>query len=161
MKFAAFALFAALPLAAAAQVSKEDIKKLAAAGVSEDVILTYVRANGGAPRMSADDIVELKKAGVGDRVLAALAGSTSAPAPAVVERVVEKPVYVPQTTYVYSSTPSYYTYDSYPSYYYRPYVYASWYPRSYYSGWCGPSYRSSYYYSSCRPRVGVSIGWRW
>ncbi len=155
MKFAAFALFAALPLTAAAQASKEDIKKLAAAGVSEDVILTYVRANGGAPRMSADDIVDLKKAGVGDRVLNALAGSTSAPAPAVVE----KPVYVPQPTYVYSSTPVYY--DSYPSYYYRPYVYSSWYPRYYYSGWCGPSYRSSFYYSSCRPRVGVSIGWRW
>jgi hypothetical protein len=160
MKIAAFALFAALPLAAAAQVSKEDIKKLAAAGVSEDVILTYVRTNGGAPRMSADDIIELKQAGVGDRVLGALAGMTTVPAPSVVERVVEKPVYVPQTTYV---TSSYDYYEPY-AYAYRPVYYtSSWYPRYYYSGWCGPSYRSSFHYSSshCRPRVGISLGWRW
>lgn len=170
MKFAAFAfVFAVLPLAADAQVSKADIKKLAAAGVSEDVILTYIRANGGAPRMSADDLVDLKQAGVGDRVLASLAGATTspaAPAPAPIERVVERPVYVPQTTYVYPAASSYwcgshYAYDHCKPYYYRPYVaYAGWYPR-YYNSW-GVGY-TRYWGGHCRPRTGVSvgIGWGW
>jgi len=171
----AFAFLAALPLAAAAQVSKDDIKKLVSAGVSDDVVLTYVRANGPAPRMSADDLIELKQAGAGEKVLGALASGSSAPAPAprteVVERVVEKPVYVPQTTYVYS-TPSvssywcssHYGYDSCHTYV-RPVVSYSYYPRYYYSGsyygsYCGPSYYRSHHYSS-RPRFGLSVGWRW
>ena len=176
---ATLAFLAVLPLAAAAQVSKEDIKKLVAAGVSEDVVLTYVRANGPAPRMSADDLIELKQAGAGDRVLSALAGGSPSPAPVpvpavrteVVERVVERPVYVPQTAYVYSNPgvstywcSSHYSYDG-CSHYVRPIVtyasyssYSSCYPRSYYS----PSYfGSSYYHCSSRPRVGISVGWRW
>ena len=165
MKFTWFALFTALPLAAAAQASKDEVKKLAAAGVSEDVILTFVRARGGAPRMSADDLVDLKNAGVGDRVLAYMAGSTNAPAPAP-ERAVERTVYVQQPTYVYASTPYYgygydYGYDSYPAYYYRPYFYRPYYYRPYYSGWYG----SPYYASGCGPRLGfslgVGIGWGW
>jgi hypothetical protein len=171
---ATFGFLAALPLAAAAQVTKEDIKKLVAAGVSEDVVLTYVRANGPAPKLSADDIVELKQAGAGEKVLAALAaGTTSAPAPAprteVVERVVEKPVYVPQTTYVYSTPSSssywcssHYSYDGCHTYV-RPIVtygyYSSWYPRHYYGGYYGGYYRSSHCYP--RSRVGISVGWRW
>ena len=43
----AISFLAALPLALAAQVSKEDLRKLAAAGISDDVILSYVKANGG------------------------------------------------------------------------------------------------------------------
>ena len=168
----AFAFLAALPLAAAAQVTKEDIKKLVAAGVSEDVVLTYIRANGPAPRMSADDIIELKQAGAGEKVLASLAGAPAV-RPQVVERVVEKPVYIPQSTYVYSTPPassywcsSHYGYDS-CSHYVRPIVtysaypsyYSSCYPRSYYYG--ASWYGSSHYYSSHRPRVGISVGWRW
>jgi hypothetical protein len=185
MKLAAVALFAALPLAAAAQVSKDDIKKLAVAGVSDDVILTFVRANGGAPRMSADDLVELKKAGAGDRVLASLAGTSTsdAAAEAPSERVVERPVYVTRPTYVYS-TPyagsgwcgSHYAYDSCGSYYYyRPtYLYASTYPRYWGSGWYGHGGYygggwgvglgySRYWGGHCGSRYGVSVGlgWRW
>ncbi|HEX7899644.1 MAG TPA: hypothetical protein VF950_17880 [Planctomycetota bacterium] len=181
--FAALAFLAALPLAAAAQVSKEDIKKLVAAGVSEDVVLTYVRANGPAPRMSADDLIELKQAGAGEKVLAALAsGTTSAPAPR--PQVVEQPAYAPQTTYVYSTPPassywcsSHYSYDG-CSTYVRPVVSYGYYP-SYYGGYgyygggyCGPSYYRRPYYSGyyggyyggrcgSGARVGVSIGWRW
>src|SRR5258707_360108 len=58
----ALTFLAALPLAAIAQVSKEDLKKLAAAGISDDVILSYVRANGGVARLSADDVIELENA---------------------------------------------------------------------------------------------------
>jgi hypothetical protein len=170
---AAFTFLAALPLAAAAQVSKEDIKKLVAAGVSDDVVLTYVRANGPAPRLSADDLIELKQAGAGEKALAALAGGgSSAPAPAPRVEYVEKPVYVPQTTYVYS-TPSassywcssHYSYDGCGTYV-RPIVNYSYsgyyYPRhSYYYGssYCGSYYGGHHYYS--RPRVGISFGWRW
>jgi hypothetical protein len=160
-KFAlAFAALAALPLAASADVSKEDIKKLVAAGVGEDVILTFIRANGPAHKLSADDVVELKQAGASERVLGAMMGASSA-APArrveTVERVVEKQVYVPQTTYVYS-TPSYY----YPSVYSYgscyPYTY---YPRYSYGGYYGSYYRGYGGYRYYGPRVGVSVGWCW
>lgn len=163
----------------AAQVTKEDIKKLVAAGVSEDVVLTYVRANGPAPKLSADDLVELKQAGAGEKVLAALAaGTTNAPAPRT--EVVEKPVYVPQTTYVYSQPAassywcsSHYGYDSCSTYVRPVYTYAGYYPR-YYGGYYGSGYyRGGYvgygwgrgYYGGghCYPRarVGVSVGFRW
>ena len=185
MKFAAFALFAALPLAAAAQVPKEDIKKLAVAGVSEDVILTYIRANGGAPRMSADDLVELKQAGVGDRVLATLAGTSTSAAAAEpsYERAVERPVYATRPTYVYAAPNasagwcgSHYAYDYCAPYYsyYRPtYLSAGYYPNYWRSGWYGGGYYgggwgvglgySRYWGGHCGSRYGVSVGlgWRW
>ncbi|HYF00688.1 MAG TPA: hypothetical protein VEJ18_17335 [Planctomycetota bacterium] len=163
------AFLVAAPLAAVAQASKDDIKKLAAAGVSDEVILAYVRSNG-APRLSADELIELKNAGVTEKVLAALA-SPAAPAPApstpapatrteVVERVVEQPVY--RTQYVYTPSVSsywcsaHYCYDSCRPYYYYPtYTYVRPYP--YYSSYyCGPSYR---YYSY--PRVSVGFGFSW
>jgi hypothetical protein len=166
-KFAlAMAVLAAAPLAAAADVTKEDVKKLVAAGISEDVILSYIRNNGPVVKLSADDVVELKQAGASERVLAAMMGTApAAPAarPDVVERVVEKPVYVPQTTYVYS-TPSYVypTYSSVWCYrhscydscggYYRPYYYSS--------SYCYPRY--SYYYPSVgfsNYRSGYHRGW--
>ncbi len=173
MKFAlAFATLAALPLAAAADVSKEDIKKLVAAGVGDDVIVTFIRANSPVHKLSADDVVELKQAGASEKVLGALMGSApAAPARKVetVERVVEKQVYVPQTTYVYSTPsyypssyyyggyyPGYYSYGSYyPSYAYYPRYSYSYYRPHVYRGYSGYSYRA---YS---PRVGVSVGWCW
>src|SRR5688572_19076491 len=94
----ALAFLAGLPLAAAAQVSKEDIKKLAVAGISDDVILSYVKANGPVAKLSAEDLVELKQAGTSEKVLTAiLAGPAPAPAPA------------PATaTYAVETTPYYY-----------------------------------------------------
>lgn len=188
---ATLAFLAAVPLAAVAQVTKEDIKKLVAAGVSDDVVLTYVRANGPAPKMSADDIVELKQAGAGEKVLAALASGTntpSTPAPEPVPaQVVERPVYVPQTTYVYSQPgvssywcSSHYCYDSCSTYvrpivtYSTPYYYSYpyWsrpyygYAPRYYSSWYRPSFGVGvgygWGYRSCgRSRVGISVGWGW
>lgn len=171
-KFAlAFATLAALPLAAAADVSKEDIRKLVAAGVGDEVIVSFIRANSPVHKLSADDVVELKQAGASERVLGALMGSApAAPARRVetVERVVEQPVYVPQTTYVYS-TPYYYG-SYYPSSYYYGSCYPSYYyPRYSYSSYCGPTYYRGYSgyagygygYRSCGPRVGISVGYRW
>src|SRR6188508_1879234 len=97
MKTLAMALtfLAALPLAA--QVSKEDIKKLAAAGISDDVILSYVKANGPVAKLSAEDVIELKQAGTSEKVLSVIvAGSMPAPAPAAPAA----PAPAPPTTYV-------------------------------------------------------------
>ncbi len=144
----AIAFFAALPMAAAAETTKEDVKKLAKAGVSEDVILSFIRANGPIANLSSDDVVELKAAGVSDRVLSALlAKETPRTTPEVQPetRIVEKKVYVPSTTYVYTYDdcyyPTYNTYSYYPysSYYYRP----SWNCGVYYTrGWRGYYYRT-------------------
>lgn len=165
---------AAAPLAAVAQATKDDIKKLATAGVSEDVIVAYVRSNG-VPKLTADELIELKNAGVGEKVLTALA-SPSAPAaqpsqPATRTEVIEQPVY--RTQYVYTPSvssywcSSHYAYDAcrpsyyYPSYYYPTYTYARPYYSSYYSGYCGPRSYGSYGYWGGYPRVSVGFGFGW
>ena len=168
-KFAlAFATLAALPMAAAADVSKEDIRKLVGAGVGDEVIVSFIRANGPVHKLSADDVVELKQAGASERVLGALMSPAPA-APARRVEAVERPVYVPQTTYV-TSTPYYYDSYYYPSNYYYGSCYPSYYyPRYSYSSYCGPSYRAYYGYSGyggyrySGARVGISVGYgcRW
>ena len=77
------ALLAGLPLAASAQVTKEDIKKLTSAGISDDVILSYVKANGGVAKLSAEDLVELKQAGASEKLLTTVLAvpAESRPAP--------------------------------------------------------------------------------
>lgn len=144
------ALLAALPLAAAADVSKEDLRKLVAAGLSDEVVLAYVKANGPVAKLSADDLIDLKKAGASDKILAAAAAPVATPAPAVQERVIQQQPVV-QTTYV--QTPAYtssYYYGGYGGYGYYPY---------YGYGYGYPSYYSSGYYSSgyCAPRVSGTV----
>jgi len=63
---ALFIVTAATPVLA--DVSKEDLLKLAKAGVSDDEILALLDREG-APRLSADDLIELKQGGVSDRVI--------------------------------------------------------------------------------------------
>jgi hypothetical protein len=161
----ALAVMALLPLTASADVTKEDIRKLAAAGISDDVILAYIRSNGPISKFSAGDVVDLKQAGASERVLTAL---MSAPAPVaapevrpqIIERVVEKPVYVPQTTYVVDTTTrwcsSHYSYDGCAPYYAPTYYYGGYhhYPR-YYSSYYSSGYRG------CSPRGGWSVGFGW
>ena len=72
-------LSALVPACAFADVTKEEIRRLVAAGVSEDVILTYIRRHGPVCRLTADDLVDLKAAGACDRVLAALVSSVAVP----------------------------------------------------------------------------------
>src|SRR5262245_19939343 len=76
--------FLALPLALAAQVTKEDIKKLTAAGISDEVILSYVKANGPVAKLSAEDVIELKQAGASEKLLSVILDSPQS------ERAVEK-----------------------------------------------------------------------
>ena len=155
---------AALPLALAAQVSKEDIRKLCSAGISDEVILSYVKANGPVAKLSAEDVIELKQAGASEKVLTAVLGAAAAPEYRPEPRTVEKQIYTaPTTTYVYDSAPYYYPY-------YSNYYYSSYYPRYYYSpSYCAPRYSYSSFYPSlslgfyggsryCAPRTGVSFG---
>ncbi|HZE99312.1 MAG TPA: hypothetical protein VE981_20075 [Planctomycetota bacterium] len=178
------ALLAGLPLALAAQVTKEDIKKLTTAGISDDVILSYVKANGGVARLSADDIIELKQAGASEKVLSVVLGQAPAAAPAYPQQQQQAPATqtyeraysAPSTTYVYDSN-AYYTpsvsYSAYiggyyPYYYPYSYGYGSCYPRYYgyggYGGYCAPRYSSGYYaprYSTgyCAPSYASSRGY--
>ena len=71
----------AFPMTAAADVTKEDILKLTGAGISQDVIVNFIKANAPVRNFTADELVELKKKGVGDRVLAALTAKPAKPAP--------------------------------------------------------------------------------
>jgi len=179
----ALAFLAALPLAAAAQVTKEDLKKLAAAGISDDVILSYVRANGGVARLSADDVIELKTAGASEKVLAVALGNAPAPAPAQSAPSVPQSYYTaersyPSSTYVYDSSPYYYTpsvsyaavsigpvwpYYGYYGYGCYPRYYNNCYRGGYYGGYAGycaphyaPHYGTGYSASYYRGSAGVS-----
>ncbi len=160
----ATAVLAAFPLAASADITKEDIKKLMGAGISDEVIVTFIRSHGPVSRLSPDDLVELKQAGASEKVLGAV---VAAPAQKV---VAERNVAVPQTTVVYE-TPTYYyapstgwcsshfVYDS--CYGVRPYYYSSYsYPRYSYSCWPSTSFIYSRGYS-CSPRHGWSVRWGW
>lgn len=103
----ALAFLAVAPLAAAAIVTKEDLLRLAAARVSDDAILTVIRAEGPVEPLSVDDLVELRNAGLSPRVLRALAAYSplAAPPPPV--------VYAPPPVF---SSPSYYARPIYPRY---------------------------------------------
>jgi hypothetical protein len=161
---------AALPLAAAAQTTKEDLKKLAAAGVGDEVIVALVRAQGPSPRWSADDLAELKKAGVSDRVLQALVGPPAESAPVrEVERTVERRVVVSPTYYETEPwVPASYSFASYyPGYYYPSYGYYGGYYRPFYGGWCSPGYGygyggyGGYYGGRWGVGIGIGLGYRW
>jgi hypothetical protein len=153
-------ILAAAPGFAAAQATKEDLKKLAKAGVSEDVILAYIKANGLATKPTSDDLVELKEAGLSDKLLAGiLTPSEAAPAPAAATTpstvYVERPASGYATGYL-SVNPSYAYASSYCTPTYVRYYTGSFY-RPYYSSYCRPYYGGSYYRSSyCGPRVSFT-----
>jgi len=118
-------------------LTKEDVKRLVAAGISDDVIVEYVRHNGPVQPLTAQDLIDLRQANVSEKVLAAMM------APAEPRPTTESQGYDSGTTY-YSS--SYYSYPwYYPSAYfsfgYYPYPYYYRYP---YYGY--PYYHYPYYY---------------
>jgi hypothetical protein len=133
----------ALSGAVFADVDKEELKKLFQAGLSEDVILNYARSKGSVAKLSADDVVELKKAGLSDGLLASLLRlPTPAPAStsAAVQRLLSDPSIVYDGQYFY--------------------------PRSYFtSGYAGYSSAAigigvtAVYPVSCAPRYGGYGGW--
>lgn len=116
-------LCSALP--AMADVTKEDVRKLVNAGISDKVIVQFVQTNGPV-RMSVDDLTDLKKIGASEAVLGALVAGIKTPRPET------------QTTVVVEPAPVVYYYYG-PYYYYRPYYYGRYY----------------YYRPACRPVVVV------
>lgn len=87
-----------------AGVTKEDLKKLTAAQISDGVILAYIRSHGPVPKLSAQDLIELKNAGVSEKVLEQLASGDPKPAPAPVQtKVIERRIHVvPPPAVVYA-----------------------------------------------------------
>jgi hypothetical protein len=61
-----------LSAAAFGDVGKEELQKLARAGLSDELILGYVRHKGPLARLSPDDLLELKKSGLSDSLLVSL-----------------------------------------------------------------------------------------
>lgn len=109
-------------------VAKEEIERLAAAGVSEAVMTELVEKRGAAP-LSTDDLVALKKSNVPDPVVQKMIANKRE----VVHRL--------EVEEVYEAPASYYYYD-YP--YYSSFGYGfGW-------GWYGGYYRSY-------PRYGVGV----
>ncbi len=53
-------------------MSKQEIIALTKEGISEDVIISQMKATGSHFTLSSDDIIELKKAGVSEKVISAM-----------------------------------------------------------------------------------------
>ena len=141
-----------LVLAAFFNVTKEDVRRLLDAGVSNRTLVEYIKRNAPAAPLSVEDIAELKHHGASDEVLQAML-QASRTSDAVT------PSHPPEDSYPsssYSYAPSYSTYSTpyygpyYPSsfYYSYPYSYSysRYYPRYYYP-YHSYSYSSYYRYS--------------
>jgi hypothetical protein len=108
-----------------ADVTKQDVKKLLAAGLSDPVVVKFVEQNGPMEKLSPEDVAELKAAGASDSLIQALLEATTAKARPTYRDVEERVVVVPRETVVYTTpyaSPYYYPYYSYPRAYY-PYYY--------------------------------------
>jgi hypothetical protein len=89
----------------AAAVTMSDVISMTRANLSDDVIVSHIRANGVAQRPKVDDLIALRSEGVSDRVIQALQETplaiakevhvASPPAPIVVE----EHYYVPRRPY--------------------------------------------------------------
>lgn len=146
-----WAMLGALAQPAAADVAKEDLKKLAAAGIGDDVVPAFIQAKAPVSRMSADALAELKQAGVSDGVLMALI-ETAAPA-----RVVARTGVVTQETYVYpveySYAPCYASASTYSSWYAPSFSLSLGYYRISSGSWCRTP---GSYDRACPPSGGSS-----
>ncbi|HVE38706.1 MAG TPA: hypothetical protein VNM14_02380 [Planctomycetota bacterium] len=134
----------ATPLTLLAQVSKEEVRRLLDAHVSEQTIISYVQRNGPMEVLSVEDLGDLKGAGASDSLLQALiqAQTSSSYRPPSTDSTPYTTE--PSSTVIYDSPQYYYSYPStaYPAYSYSypaPYYYYSSYYPSYYP------YRYSYY----------------
>ena len=105
-------LLSGFPLALAAEVSKEELKMLASAGISDNVILSYVKTHGPVAKLSPEDIIELKNAGLKESLLAQLLTLPAAVPPVAGPSTT---TYV-QTPAPYYDSPSVVYGDVYPSY---------------------------------------------
>jgi len=126
----------ALGATAFADIGKEELKKLARAGISDEVILSYVKTKGPVARLSADDIIELKAAGLSDGLLTSLVSMAEPPA--------NKPAPAPTPNSTAAATAKLL---SDPSVVYDGRYY---YPRSYFT---------SEYGAYCSPALGIGVAY--
>ena len=100
--------------AAAAAVTNYDLVSMANAGVSDDVIISTLRARGSRVDLSPQGLIGLKQSGVSDRVLLAAQEMGKVPAPAYIAAP-------PPTTVIVRPGPPGYWYGPRP--YYHAHVY--------------------------------------
>jgi hypothetical protein len=110
-------------------LSREEVERLATAGVSEPVVAEMIEKRG-AVALSTDDLVELKKAGVSDGLVQKMIAS---------ERKQTAQVVVDDYYYAYPSS-YYYGYPYYPYYSYPYYGVGVGFSYGYGWGWGGYSY---------------------
>jgi len=110
-------------------LSREEVERLATAGVSEPVVVEMIEKRG-AVALSTDDLVELKKAGVSDGLVQKMIAS---------ERKQTAQVVVDDYYYAYPSS-YYYGYPYYPYYSYPYYGVGVGFSYGYGWGWGGYSY---------------------
>ena len=72
-------LIAALVSLAQATLTNDSIVKMAKAGLGEEILLSTVNAQPGNYSTATDDLIALKKAGISDKVIAAMIAKSSAP----------------------------------------------------------------------------------
>ena len=83
-------------LAVAAGITKEDLRRLAALHVSDEAILLVVRAEGPVDPLSAQDLVDLRRAGLSARVVEYLATTSVPPRIVVGTRSLYRPDFRPR-----------------------------------------------------------------
>jgi hypothetical protein len=133
-------------------LTKEDVKKLMDAKVSESTILAYIQTHGPVAPLSSNDLVELKEAGASQALLNALVKSSTpspqAPPPQPYEELPRRNY----SSYYYSS----------PYYWSSPYFYSAYshqynyYPRYYNDFGHRPQYQSHPFLHSYSPSTGHS-----
>lgn len=132
------------------QVTKEDVKKLARAGVGEEVILAFLRSNNARIDLSASDVVDLKEVGVTPKVIAYLLETKDLPKAQPRPSTTSNPTYRPSTTvYVDGYYPEAWYWPGWGyvpyGYVYRHYPYFGYYPYYRHYGYSYHGYPGHYY----------------
>ncbi len=123
-----------------AVMTKDDVMALARAKVSDDVIISQIKASRSYFQLSTQDIIDLANAGVSDKVISAMIKADEA-----AKQSGDEGGYA----YYY---PPYYGYSGYP---YWGYPWYPWYP-SLYLGFSFGRYHPFYGYRTFIPRYGFS-----
>ena len=106
-----------------------DIKALAKAGIGDDLLISQIRNSRTTYRLSTVDILDLKNAGVNEKVIDFMINTPA---------TVVQPQTAPAPSYYYTTPPPYY---NYPPYYYYPYPYPYGGPYFFFHGSFGHGYR--------------------
>lgn len=108
-------------------VTVQDVISMTQAGLSDDVIVTHVRANGILRRPQPTDLITMSKSGVGDAVIRAVQTARLATSPQVLPPTYRPRVIVEERHYIAPPYPA-------PMWYHQPYVHHYVHPHH-----CGPS----------------------